>query len=195
MVNADDQEFYRHHHHHRRRRAHLHTSYETDARRRHRQGAEYGKFVGRSLQRGLLQAQAAVATYQYSTILGRGPAKVDVITGHRRPPTVRAGTRSAPSPPPGVSPKQCQAIIYSGLNDSTKDSDVDWLRLAEPVPTWRSSFPAMGTRVDIIGWGGNGMAIVNAIVEVVAHTGTQWSVFGFLPGVAAQCCYCVGWVR
>ena len=42
---------------------------------------------------------------------------------------------------------------------------------AEPAvpPMWRSSFPAMGTRVDIIGWGGNGMAIVNAIVEVVAR--------------------------
>ena len=42
---------------------------------------------------------------------------------------------------------------------------------------WRSSFPAMGTRVDIIGWGGNGMAIVNAIVEVVARHEDLWSVF------------------
>ena len=50
---------------------------------------------------------------------------------------------------------------------------------AEPavVPMWRSSFPAMGTRVDIIGWGGNGMAIVNAIVEVVARHEDLWSVF------------------
>lgn len=45
------------------------------------------------------------------------------------------------------------------------------------MPTWRSSFPAMGTRVDIIGWGGNGMAIVNAIVEVVARHEDLWSVF------------------
>ena len=42
---------------------------------------------------------------------------------------------------------------------------------------WRSSFPAMGTRVDIIGWGGGGMAIVNAIVEVVARHEDLWSVF------------------
>ena len=50
---------------------------------------------------------------------------------------------------------------------------------AEPAvpPMWRSSFPAMGTRVDIIGWGGNGMAIVNAIVEVVARHEDLWSVF------------------
>ena len=42
---------------------------------------------------------------------------------------------------------------------------------------WRSSFPAMGTRVDIIGWGGDGMAIVNAVVEVVARHEDRWSVF------------------
>ena len=50
---------------------------------------------------------------------------------------------------------------------------------AEPAvpPMWRSSFPAMGTRVDLIGWGGNGMAIVNAIVEVVARHEDLWSVF------------------
>ena len=47
----------------------------------------------------------------------------------------------------------------------------------DAVPTWRSSFPAMGTRVDVIGWGGNGMAIVNAIVEVVARHEDLWSVF------------------
>ena len=44
-------------------------------------------------------------------------------------------------------------------------------------PMWRSSFPAMGTRVDLIGLGGNGMAIVNAIVEVVARHEDLWSVF------------------
>ena len=33
----------------------------------------------------------------------------------------------------------------------------------------------MGTRVDIIGWGGDGMAIVNAIVEVVARHEDLWS--------------------
>ena len=45
------------------------------------------------------------------------------------------------------------------------------------APMWRSSFPAMGTRVDIIGWGGDGMAIVNALVEVVARHEDMWSVF------------------
>ena len=48
---------------------------------------------------------------------------------------------------------------------------------AENAPTWRSSFPAMGTRVDIIGRGGDGMAIVNAIVGVVARHEDMWSVF------------------
>ena len=45
------------------------------------------------------------------------------------------------------------------------------------APTWRSSFPAMGTRVDIIGWGGDGMVIVNAVVGVVARHEDMWSVF------------------
>ena len=45
------------------------------------------------------------------------------------------------------------------------------------APTWRSSFPAMGTRIDIIGWGGNGMAIVNAVVGIVARHEDMWSVF------------------
>ena len=35
----------------------------------------------------------------------------------------------------------------------------------------------MGTRVDIIGWGGEGMTIVNALVEVVARHEDLWSVF------------------
>ena len=35
----------------------------------------------------------------------------------------------------------------------------------------------MGTRVDIIGWGGDGMAIVNAVVGVVARHEDMWSVF------------------
>ena len=45
------------------------------------------------------------------------------------------------------------------------------------APTWRSSFPALGTRIDIIGWGGDGMAIVNAVVGVVARHEDMWSVF------------------
>ena len=35
----------------------------------------------------------------------------------------------------------------------------------------------MGTRVDSIGWGGDGMAIVNAVVGVVARHEDMWSVF------------------
>lgn len=35
----------------------------------------------------------------------------------------------------------------------------------------------MGTRIDIIGWGGDGMAIVNAVVGVVARHEDMWSVF------------------
>ena len=35
----------------------------------------------------------------------------------------------------------------------------------------------MGTRVDIIGWGGDGMAIVNAVVGIVARHEDMWSVF------------------
>ncbi len=35
----------------------------------------------------------------------------------------------------------------------------------------------MGTRVDVIGWGGDGMAIVNALVEVVARHEDLWSMF------------------
>ena len=35
----------------------------------------------------------------------------------------------------------------------------------------------MGTRIDIIGWGGNGMAIVNAVVGIVARHEDMWSVF------------------
>ena len=35
----------------------------------------------------------------------------------------------------------------------------------------------MGTRVDIIGWGGDGMVIVNAVVGVVARHEDMWSVF------------------
>ena len=45
------------------------------------------------------------------------------------------------------------------------------------APTWRSSFPAMGTRIDIIGWGGNGMAIVNAVLGIVGRHEDMWSVF------------------
>ena len=48
---------------------------------------------------------------------------------------------------------------------------------ARTATTWRSSFPAMGTRVDIIGWGGDGIAIVNALVGIVARHEDLWSVY------------------
>ena len=69
----------------------------------------------------------------------------------------------------GVSP--AQALAQAG------PQDVADARAADGAPTWRSSFPAMGTRVDIIGWGGDGMAIVNALVGVVARHEDLWSAF------------------
>lgn len=69
----------------------------------------------------------------------------------------------------GVAP--AQALAQVGLQH------VEDARAADAAPTWRSSFPAMGTRVDIIGWGGDGMAIVNALVGVVARHEDLWSVF------------------
>ena len=69
----------------------------------------------------------------------------------------------------GVAP--AQALEQAG------PQDVADARAADGAPTWRSSFPAMGTRVDIIGWGGDGMAIVNALVGVVARHEDLWSAF------------------
>ena len=69
----------------------------------------------------------------------------------------------------GVSP--AQALAQEG------PQHVADARAADGAPTWRSSFPAMGTRVDIIGWGGDGMAIVNALVGVVARHEDLWSAF------------------
>ena len=69
----------------------------------------------------------------------------------------------------GVAP--AQALAQAG------PQDVADARAADVAPTWRSSFPAMGTRVDIIGWGGDGMAIVNALVGVVARHEDLWSAF------------------
>ena len=69
----------------------------------------------------------------------------------------------------GVSP--AQALAQEG------PQHVADARAEDGAPTWRSSFPAMGTRVDIIGWGGDGMAIVNALVGVVARHEDLWSAF------------------
>ena len=62
-------------------------------------------------------------------------------------------------------------------NTRAAPQDATHTQAAGTAPTWRSSFPAMGTRVDVIGWGGDGMAIVNALVEVVARHEDLWSVF------------------
>ena len=35
----------------------------------------------------------------------------------------------------------------------------------------------MGTRVDVVGWGGDGMGIVNALVGVVARCEDLWSAY------------------
>ena len=69
----------------------------------------------------------------------------------------------------GISP--AQALAQAG------PQHVADARAGDGAPTWRSSFPAMGTRVDIIGWGGDGMAIVNALVGVVARHEDLWSAF------------------
>ena len=62
-------------------------------------------------------------------------------------------------------------------NTRAAPQDATHTQAAGTAPTWRSSFPAMGTRVDVVGWGGDGMAIVNALVEVVARHEDLWSVF------------------
>ena len=69
----------------------------------------------------------------------------------------------------GVSPAQAHA--------QAGPQHVADARAGDGAPTWRSSFSAMGTRVDIIGWGGDGMAIVNALVGVVARHEDLWSAF------------------
>ena len=77
-------------------------------------------------------------------------------------------------------------------NTRAAPQDATDTQAAGTAPTWRSSFPAMGTRVDVIGWGGDGMAIVNALVEVVARHEDLWSVFRSSSEVSrlnAACCH------
>ena len=81
------------------------------------------------------------------------------------PPRTATSTRTSEAP-------TAEASRFAGT-----PGDEAMAESAEVAPTWRSSFPAMGTRVDIIGWGGDGMAIVNAIVGVVARHEDMWSVF------------------
>ena len=77
---------------------------------------------------------------------------------------------------PTAEPARCAGSV-GGPGDEAVAGSAGVARAGDAAPTWRSSFPAMGTRVDIIGWGGDGMAIVNAVVGVVARNEDMWSVF------------------
>ena len=80
-------------------------------------------------------------------------------------------------PRTAISTKTSEAPTAEASRFAATPGDEAVAGSAGNAPTWRSSFPAMGTRVDIIGWGGDGMAIVNAIVGVVARHEDMWSVF------------------
>ena len=107
------------------------TSYETTLADGTDKGAEYGKSSSGEVfnEDYYKKAQAAVASYQeYSDNLTQvgDPAKVDVITGatvaHQQ--FVQAAIRAIAAAQ-GVSPDGADDIDIPGLNDSTKDSDVD----------------------------------------------------------------------
>ena len=84
------------------------------------------------------------------------------------PPRTATSTRTSEAPT--AEPARCAGSVGGPGDEAVAGSP-------GVAPTWRSSFPAMGTRVDIIGWGGDGMAIVNAVVGVVARHEDMWSVF------------------
>lgn len=84
------------------------------------------------------------------------------------PPRTATSTRTSEAPT--AEPVRSGGAVGSSGDEAMAES-------AGVAPTWRSSFPAMGTRVDIIGWGGDGMVIVNAVVGVVAGHEDMWSVF------------------
>ena len=107
------------------------TSYETTLADGTDKGANYGKnSAGEVFNEDYYKkAQAAVASYQeYSDNLTKvgDPAKVDVITGatvaHQQ--FVQAAIRAIAAAQ-GVSPDGADDINIPGLNDSTKDGDVD----------------------------------------------------------------------
>ncbi len=85
-------------------------------------------------------------------------------------------TSTRTSEAPTAEPARCAGSV-GGPGDEAVAGSPGVARAGDAAPTWRSSFPAMGTRVDIIGWGGDGMAIVNAVVCVVARHEDMWSVF------------------
>ena len=99
------------------------TSYETTLANGTDKGADYGKNSAGEVfnQDYYKKAQAAVASYQeYSDNLTKvgDPAKVDVITGA----TVAHRAIAAAQ---GVSAEAADDISIPGLNDATKDGDLD----------------------------------------------------------------------
>ena len=107
------------------------TSYETTLADGTDKGAEYGKnSAGEVFNEDYYKkAQAAVASYQeYSDNLTKvgDPAKVDVITGatvaHQQ--FVQAAIRAIAAAQ-GVSAEAADDISIPGLNDATKDGDLD----------------------------------------------------------------------
>ena len=107
------------------------TSYETTLANGTDKGADYGKNSAGEVfnQDYYKKAQAAVASYQeYSDNLTKvgDPAKVDVITGatvaHQQ--FVQAAIRAIAAAQ-GVSAEAADDISIPGLNDATKDGDLD----------------------------------------------------------------------
>ncbi|WP_315294775.1 FAD:protein FMN transferase [uncultured Actinomyces sp.] len=107
---------------------------------------------------------------------GAGDEAVAISSGYAR----AAGASHAAAETCGdAATDSCGVSGASGTAEKTLTGAAAHEGAAVPSvpPMWRSSFPAMGTRVDIIGWGGEGMTIVNALVEVVARHEDLWSVF------------------
>ena len=105
---------------------------------------------------------------------GAGDEAVAISSGSAR----AAGASHAAAETCGDAATDSRGVFgASGAAEKTLTGAAAHERAADAALMWRSSFPAMGTRVDIIGWGGEGMAIVNALVEVVARHEDLWSVF------------------
>ena len=105
---------------------------------------------------------------------GAGDEAVAISSGYAR----AAGASHAAAETCGDAATDSRGVSgASGTAEKTLTGAAAHEGAADAALMWRSSFPAMGTRVDIIGWGGEGMAIVNALVEVVARHEDLWSVF------------------
>ena len=105
---------------------------------------------------------------------GSGDEAVAISSGYAR----AAGASHAAAETCGDAATDSRGVSgASGTAEKTLTGVAAHEGAADAALMWRSSFPAMGTRVDIIGWGGEGMTIVNALVEVVARHEDLWSVF------------------